>query len=175
MAFDIGKIAKGILGTVAPLIGAAVGGPFGAIGAKFAMEALGIDSEVPDAKQQLEERIANPTAEDVIALRKADNDFKVQMADMGIREEQLNVDDRASARGLAIAKGIIPQVILSTVYTIGFFTVMYFFMTGAVKVPEGQEVLFGSLIGILTGAQIQIMNFWFGSSSGSKEKTAKLG
>jgi len=35
-------------------------------------------------------------------------------------------------------------------------------------------VMFGGLLGVLSTAQIQIMNFWFGSSSGSKQKTAVM-
>jgi hypothetical protein len=41
-------------------------------------------------------------------------------------------------------------------------------------VAESINSEFNMVLGVLTAGQVQIMNFWFGSSSGSKDKTSKL-
>ena len=41
MAFDW----KSVVGTVAPLLGTALGGPFGGVAGKMIQDALGVDSE----------------------------------------------------------------------------------------------------------------------------------
>jgi hypothetical protein len=47
-------------------------------------------------------------------------------------------------------------------------------LSGQVIIPPDIKDMVMTLLGIMTAAQAQIMNFWFGSSSGSKEKTSKL-
>lgn len=170
MSFDW----KGVVATVAPTLASAFGSPLAGVGVKMALEKLGIAPEVGSEEEQLKAAIATATPADLLKLKQVEADFKLELTRLGIKREQLNVDDRNSARGLAKEKGIWPQVVLSSIYTAAYFAVLYFFMTGQVVVPDSQSILFGSLIGILTAAQLQILNFWFGSSSGSKEKTAAL-
>ena len=167
MAFDW----KGIVASVAPMIGTAVGGPFGAMAAKAGLEALGITPEAGKEEAQLKQALATATAEDLRKLKEADQKFATDMKSLDIDLARIDQTDRASARTLFAAGGKEAQIILSVVYTIGYAMVVYFFMTGQVEVLENQQILFGSLIGVLTAAQLQILNFWFGSSSGSKDKT----
>ncbi len=165
---------KDIVRSVAPVIGGSLGGGFGATAAKFAVEKLtGIKLDpAADAESALEEAMKTATPEQLANLKKGDNDFKVQMAELGIREQELHAGDRDSAREMAQKTSMLPQIIISAVYTVAYGVVLYTFITGQVEVKDNHEVLFGSLIGILTAAQVQILNFWFGSSSGSKTKTA---
>lgn len=169
MSFDW----KSALGSVAPLIGSAIGGPFGVMAAKFGVEALGLIPEPGNEEQQLEDAVRNMTAEQAIKLKTANQSWKVQMRELDIKEDQLHAADRNSARDMAKAN-MLPQMILASIYTIAYGVVLYCFMTGKLSVPEDQKILFGSLIGILSGAQIQILNFFFGSTSGSKDKTAAM-
>lgn len=165
---------KEMLSSVAPMIGGAIGGPFGAVAAKAGLEILGITPEPGNEEQQMEAALAKATPADLLKLKQADQQFAKDMKALDVDVMRIDQADRDSARGMASKTGREPQIILSVVYTIGYAVVMYNFMAGNVSVPEGQQVLFGSLIGILTAAQVQILNFWFGSSSGSKEKTAAL-
>jgi len=75
---------------------------------------------------------------------------------------------------MAMTQGIKPQVVMSAVYILGYFGLLYAFVQGHVEVQEQFTSLFNGLLGVLSAAQIQIINFWFGSSFGSKEKTAAL-
>jgi len=165
---------KDILQTFAPVIGTALGGPLGGAAARFAVEKLTgekIETEQGNV-DRLKAFLGGASPADMAMLKKLDQEFELQLKELDIKKEALNVDDRKSARNMAMAAGMRPQIILSAIYTTAYAMVMFCFMAGWINVPENQQILFGSLIGILTGAQVQIMNFWFGSSSGSKEKDA---
>jgi len=171
MSFDW----KAMLSSVAPAIGTAVGGPFGGMAATAALSALGIEPEAGKEEAQLQDALATAKPEDLRLLKGMDQQFAKDMKALDVDIAKLDKEDRGDARAMAKSNGAIPQIILSSIYTIAYSIVMYAFMTGNVQVPENQQVLFGSLIGILTAAQVQIMNFWFGSSHGSKQKTELMG
>ena len=162
---------KDIVKNIAPVVGGTIGGPFGAIGMKFLAGKLLGDENATEA--DIENAVLNASPELLQKLKLADLEFKKEMAELGFKEAELHVRDRESARDMAKVN-MVPQIIMSAIYTIAYGIVLYNFMIGNINVPEQHQVLFGSLIGILTAAQIQILNFWFGSSSGSKEKTTSL-
>lgn len=162
----IGSTLKGLLGSLAPTLATAIGGPMGGIAMKFIADKFtsGDTGKVEDFLLS-----ADPSA--LKELKLADIAFKTHMKELDIDLEEIAFKDRDSARNLAKEKGLFPQVILSIVYTVGYFGVMFMFMTGKLQVAPEHNVMFGGLLGILSAAQIQVLNFWFGSSAGSKRKT----
>lgn len=64
----------------------------------------------------------------------------------------------------------IPQIIIGTVFICGFIYVLVLVFRGDVTIPEEQREMVIYLLGILSGGMGQVMNFFFGSSSGSKDK-----
>jgi len=174
MSFDW----KSTLATVAPAIAGLFGTPLAGMAVKAGLTAFGITdtpSDPKDAESLLASKVQGATTKDLLALKEADNTFKLEMEKLNIARSKLDVDDRSNARDMAKTRGVLPQVLLSISYTIAYAVVLYFFMSGQIQVQPNQQVLFGSLIGILTSAQVGIMNFWFGSSAGSKQKTDMLG
>lgn len=167
---------KSTLSTFAPAIATAFGSPVAGLAVSAALKGLGItphaDPEQHEA--QLAEAVRGATPEQLMELKKSDHQFRKDMAQLGVDLERIHQADRASAREMMKEKGMAPQLILSVVYTIAYGVVLYCFMAGKIHVPDAQQILFGSLIGILTAAQVQILNFWFGSSSGSKEKDGHM-
>lgn len=161
---------KSALSTVAPMIGTAIGGPFGGMAANAALSLLGVEPEEGNEEVQLEQAIKGMTAEQAIKLKQAEKDWVATMRELEIKEESLHSEGRKDARKFAANTSILPQVILSALYTIGYFVVMYMFITGGVTIADGIKSEFNMVLGVMTAAQIQIMNFWFGSSSGSKSK-----
>lgn len=158
--------AKQLLAKVAPVIGTALGGPLGGVATKFLADKLtGGD---PGA---LEDYIVAGSPENVVALRQAELDFKKFIQELGIRESQLEVQDRADARSLAKERGLLVQASLSALYTAGFFLTLLLFISGHVNPPPEYKEMVTMLLGALTAPQIQILNFWFGSSRGSARKT----
>lgn len=157
---------------VAPVLGTALGGPFGGMASKWlAGKLLGDENAPQDA---VEEAIANASPETMLQVKKLENEFKVLMKELGIKEEQLHQQDRASARDMAKVTSIWPQIVLSVVYDVAFCLIAYTLFTEEMKFSTSQQNIVMYVMGILSAALVQVNNFWFGSSSGSKEKTAKL-
>lgn len=167
MALKFGQKLKQIVGTVAPALGTALGGPLGGIAGKFVQDALGVDDEAA-AVEMLQ---SNPDA--LLKLKEGERAFEARMRELGIDEERLRVDDRGSARTMASATSIWPQVGLSALFICGYFTLMGLFFSNTLSVP--MDDTFKVLVGVLTASIPQILAFWFGSSSGSQAKTAFLG
>jgi hypothetical protein len=107
-------------------------------------------------------------------LKVAEMEFQKHMADLGVRLEELEVEDRGGARQLATEKGIKVQASLSGLYTAGYFGTLGVFIMGWTNIEPSMSGMVVTLIGALGAAQLQILNFWFGSSRGSKEKTEAL-
>ena len=160
---------KGIIGTVAPGLATGIGGPLAGAAMSFITKALGLkDGDEDGAIAALS---ASPDA--VLKLKLAEIEYQKFKDELGLREEQLSITDRANARALAIARGQFPQISLSIVYTVGYFSMLFGIMMGLMEIPE-RSSLFSGIIGVMTAAQTQVLNYWFGSSSGSAKKTDAL-
>lgn len=161
---------KTLVRNVAPTLGAALGGPFAGAATKFlADKFLG----KPEATEnEVAEFINAASPEKLVELRKLDNDFKVRMKELDVDVFKLEVQDTQSARELAKIN-MWPQVILSILYTGGYFWMLYAFMIGDVGVSMRFKAEFNIVLGVMTAAQVKIMDFWFGSSYGSKIKDAR--
>jgi len=165
---------KATLATVAPVLAAAVGGPLtGTAVGVLAKQLLGNESAT---ELEVSQAIASATPEQLAKLRDIDHQFDIEMKKLGVDVIKIDAEDRGSARALAKARGMAPQITLSIAYNVGYFVILYQFInaTASDSIGDWQKGVIGTLIGILTAAIPQINNFWFGSSSGSKEKTAKL-
>lgn len=159
---------KDIVGAVAPTVGAALGGPFGAIAGKAISEALGESDEA----KIVEALKADPNK--VLELKKAEIAFQQFMRDAEIREEQLVYSDKASARDLGKSQGLHAQIALSALFVTGYFGVLVMIMTGVISAEDAMKDVVILLLGLLVREIPTIMQFWFGTSIGSKEKSAQI-
>ena len=156
---------KETLAAVAPALATALGGPLAGAAASVIGGHLMGDSKA--TMVNIANAIAGASPEELLKLQVADKQFALDA-------KKLDVEDRKGARNLAINTTIMPQVTLSIIYTVGYFYLIIGLGSGEINIPESVTQPFNILLGIMTAAQAQIMNFWFGSSSGSKEKTSKL-
>jgi len=158
---------KGLIRNIAPTLGTALGGPAAGLAIKFlADKFLG---KADASEQELGVAIQGATPEQLLQIKKLDNDFKTQMKQLDIDVFKLETLDVQSARDMA-KTNMWPQIVLSTIYTFGYFAVLYIFMVGDVDIPVRFKAEFNMVLGVMTAAQVQIMNFWFGSSHGSRIK-----
>lgn len=167
----LGKLGKGILGTVAPGIGLALGGPLGAMAAGTLMDELGISPDDPKAQSLMDARIQNPTADDLVKIKEAELKFQAKLKELEIDLEKVHAGDRASARLMQTATKSIIVPVLAGLTVAGFFGVVFFILTG--KVPMDSTIT-GMVLGTVGSKAEQIYNFYFGSSKGSKDKTNLL-
>lgn len=168
MGFDWKKT----LGTVAPALATALGGPLGGVATKVALDALGIDNA--GGEDALASAVASGDPNVLVKLKQAENDFAIKMKELDVDIYAKDVEDRASARQLGIARGLVPQTLLSGIFVIGFVGVLWVLFGGETTIQAVMMQPAMYVLGILSAGIIQIMNYWFGSSAGSKEKTQEL-
>ncbi len=160
------------LSTVAPSIAAALGGPLAGVAVATTSKVLGIEN---GDEEKVAEAVASGNPDVMVKLREAENEFKLELKRMGVDLEKIHAKDRASARDLAKSQGQVPQIVLAVIYTGGFLWLLWALFTGEVALGPDQRPIANILLGILSAGQAQVMNFFFGSSSGSKAKTAQMG
>ena len=103
---------KSLLKTVAPILGAALGGPLGGAAASFIAGQLGLDNKTVASVTALLST-GQLTPEQIGQLRLAEMDMKKFMADHDIKLEQLAADDRNSARKMASETRAVTPAILT--------------------------------------------------------------
>lgn len=75
-----------------------------------------------------------------------------------------------SVTGIKAVMSLLAQILLSGLFVVGYFGMLYLFMTGNVRVPVELRDIFNNLIGVLTAMILLVMNFWFASSRSSQAK-----
>jgi hypothetical protein len=165
---------KATLATVAPGLATALGGPLAGLAVQqISNSLLGHPNGTED---ELSQAMASGGADALLKMKQAQVDFDVKMEELGVQRYGIEVQDRSNARDMA-KSNMLPQIILSLVFVGGYFTTLSALHGVLFQESEmnGQIVaLFGALIGVFTREISGIMQFWFGSSSGSKEKTVHL-
>lgn len=159
------KKALGVLRNVAPTAVAALGGPMAPLAATVVRQVLGADDSV-DLNDAVLAAAASP--ETAVKLREIEAAIKAQEQQLGIRFAELEVDDRKDARLLARETSITPQLAITAIFVVGYFTVLGLFFSSRLQVPMSES--FMVMLGVLTAGMTQIMAFWFGSSRGSQQK-----
>lgn len=161
-----GRIKKAIAGA-APGLARALGGPLAgsAVGA-IAKAVLG--KEVA-SEGELERALEQARPEQFVALKQADHDFKIALRHEAAREAQIAADDRANARARQQAMGDKTPAILGGLIITGFFVVLAAMVTR--RLPAGAETEFAIMLGALATMTAAVVNYFFGSSAGSKAKT----
>lgn len=161
---------KKLVGAVAPTLATALGGPLaGAAVGAISQSILGRED---GTEAEIAEVIAAGKPEVLLKLKEADHAFKAKMGELGVKLEEINASDRASARAREVQTQDKTPKILATVVVVGFFavlvTMMFVDLAEAVKEPSL------ILLGALSAAFGAVMNYYFGSSSGSNQKNAIL-
>ena len=166
---NLAQDALHVLQTMAPTIARATLGPFGGLAATVLSAVLGTP---PGDSQAANAALLGATPEQLLELKKAENDFRVQMKNLGIEQEQLSVSDTASARALEAATHSYTPDVLTYLTTAGFFLAL----TGAfsLPIPDTSKGIVFSMIGSLGTVWITQMGFWFGSSLGSHAKDTTI-
>ena len=181
MSFDL----KQIIGSVAPMLATALGGPLAGMAVKAIAGAVlgpdevsaaqGNENPIEALKTRVETAISNGVA-DMSKLKQAEDDFKLKMAELGYKNvtdlAAIDAGDRDSARKREIAvKDHTPQI-MAYLVTLGFFGVLGMLFYGG-KPDTGGDVLL-VMLGSLGTAWTARISYFYGSSSSSKTKDATI-
>lgn len=164
---------KKALGTIAPMIGTALGGPFGGLAGTVLGSILGVDDPTDDEMlaNATKQALADPNK--VMQLKEAELAFKAKMKELDIREADLDVENTKSARLMQIKTGSYIPGLLALLVTAGFFGLLGILCWRVIP-TDNEEVLY-VMVGSLGTAWVAVVNFYFGSSHGSKLKTEIMG
>lgn len=160
---------KNLVGAVAPTLATALGGPFAGAAVKAIAAAVTGNPDAPESAIAQALQGGDPSV--LLKVKEADQAFATRMEELGVDRERLAGGDRDSARKMQIANRawIVPALAALTVA--GFFGVVAWVLTGRVSL---ESTLLGFVLGQVSAKAEQVYNFYFGSSAGSKEKTAHL-
>jgi hypothetical protein len=172
MGFDIKKL----LGTIAPMLGTALGGPLGGAAASLIVGKLGGNTD-PKDPAAVQEALAQAvmTPDGLAKLKEAEMDFQLQMKSLDIKSvydlEKLEQDDRSNARSreVSLRDKFVP--VLATVVVGAFFLTVLAILRGWGKV---EAAFAGTLVGYLAANANQVVSYYFGSSAGSAQKSELL-
>lgn len=162
------KKIKAIVGSVAPTIGAAIGGPWGGMAGRAISEALGVDVQDPAAL----EAVVNDPAE-MVKLRQAELQFKQQMEELGVRLDEIYLADRQQARS-AFQTDLRMHWVLTALIVLGFYGAIAVVFTSSLPSEDYIRDAAFMLLGALVAEYRGVMAFWFGSSKGSKDKSSTI-
>tara|TARA_B100001059_G_C17783807_1_gene555865 strand:+ start:349 stop:822 length:474 start_codon:yes stop_codon:yes gene_type:complete len=150
------ELLKGVIGAVAPTIGTALGGPMGGMAANLVSQALGCKNTPKD----IEKAVQNATPEQLVELKKLDNDFEVKMKELDVDLFALETADIQNARS-TFSKDWTARII--GIAVIGGFMGYIFLVT--IQPPEqNSEALINLVLGYLGGLASAIISFYFGAS-----------
>jgi hypothetical protein len=159
---------KQLVGTVAPALGTALGGPVGGIAMQAIASALGLSES---SEESIAQAMQKATPVDLLALKKADQEFAVKMKELDVDLEKAYLGDKDSARKreMAVQDKAVPR--LATLVVAGFIGMSVVVLTGTIKVDS---VLAGTVIGYVSGACTQVLAYYFGTTKGSSDKNVLL-
>ena len=180
---------KSIAGTVAPYaptIGRVLGAGFGPVGATIggiAGDALasifGTEptpdavgkaiAQDPDAASKLQQLEAERGQEILAQAQVKIEELKQQTEQFRIQADDTQNARAAGTQFFSMAVGV---AALSTVYTIAFFVILAVVIANTDIIKENPILLL--LLGTLTAGQQQIVNYFFGSSAGSKNNADRF-
>ena len=152
----LGGILKNVVGAVAPTLGTALGGPMGGMAANMIAEVLG----VPNTPKAIEKAIAEATPEQMLELKKAEQDFELQMKELDVDVFKLETQDKQDARG-KFSKDWTTRI-MGTVVVGGFMG--YIFLVTLQPPEQNSEALINLVLGYLGGLASAVISFYFGAS-----------
>lgn len=161
-----GKLKRAIV-RAAPGLAHALGGPLA--GAAVAQLSRALFGAGDVEEEVLAQTLANASPEHLIALKKAEQEFQLALRQASVEEARIDAGDRADARSRQIKMNDWTPSALGALVIVGFFVVMGAMV--AFKLPPGAETEFSIMLGALATMTAAVVNYFFGSSAGSREKT----
>jgi hypothetical protein len=175
MSFDW----KSMIKSVAPMIGTALGGPFGGAATKMLLNVLDPAGKTdPNSDSDVSKLVSDAMGDlnKVAQIQQAEQQFKLQMAQLGFQNEKdladIAFEDRSSARNREIQVRDWTPKVLGFLITMGFFGILIFMLKW--DIPDKSRDVLNIMLGALGTAWISVVTYYFGSSAGSDKKTDLL-
>jgi VIT1/CCC1 family predicted Fe2+/Mn2+ transporter len=162
---------KSIVKTVAPTLATALGGPLSGAAVSILSNAiLGTNGTENDVSEAI---LRGLTPEAQLALRKADQDFAVQVQTLANDAIKTYMDDVQDARKHNSSNQNIVKLayIILSIFAAIMACALVFSLLKAGDINPAESALTGAVVGYVAGLAQQVVGFFFGSSSSSDKKT----
>ena len=150
----------------APTVAHALGGPLAGAAADVLRRVILGDEDASD--DALADAILARDPQTLLALRRAEHAFKRAVMDTRLEASRIAADDRDSARLREMTVRDRTPAFLGTAVIAGFFAALTLMLWR--EMPEGAEPAFAIMLGALSTMTGAVVNYYFGSSAGSKAK-----
>lgn len=158
--------AKDVLITVAPTIASAFGTPMAGVATKAVISALGLKKD--STEDDVGQAILAATPEQLLALKKADQEFLVKMKELDIDLAKIVLGDKDSARKREIETKDATTKVLAYIICILYVGVQIFLLTHVID-DDMKEMVMRAL-GTLDAILGLVFSYYFGSSVGEVRK-----
>jgi hypothetical protein len=167
----------GAVANLAPTVASCIGGPLAGTAVSALERVFGLTPGSNDTQAQRQDALAGAisgaTPEQLANVRKADQEFQVQMASLGFKDtealESLKVQDVQGARDMQKSNKSWVPAALTLFITAGFFSLIAALML--THVPDDNKAILYTLVGTLGTAWLGAIHFWFGDTQASGIKT----
>lgn len=169
----------GTLKKLAPtLAGGLIGGPFAGVAVSVLQSVLGVtgDPNDPGTVDEIAAQIGSGNPEILLKLKMAEQDFLKEMKKLDIEEQDLYLQDVASAREREkVVRDKTPMILSYLAVALWLFILYAVFFTDLdiVKAQEQRDVLL-YLLGVTQTLVVTAYSYYLGSSRGSLAKTEAM-
>lgn len=147
---------KGVIGGLAPTLGAALGGPVGGAAASMLADVLGCDP-VP---AKLEKAIAQASPEQIAEIKKAELNFEARMKELDVDIFALEAQDKQDARATFAEDWTARAIALISVALFGGYVILV-----TIQPPDANDDgIVNLVLGYLGGIVSSVVSFYFGAS-----------
>lgn len=165
---------KNTLAGSVPLIGTLLGGPAGGVVGSLVANALGVEN-TPDAIDSALK--SDPSA--LVKLKELEFTHKTRLEEISLEDVKAHLADKQSARQREIeikkAGGSTwPLYLLASIIVVGFFTLLIVLITLEGDISISKERYIFLMLGTLGTSFAGVVQYFFGSSKGSADKTKLL-
>jgi len=168
------------IATIAPVLGGAIGGPVGSLagtGISLLAKVLGI-TEQEATPENVEQLLSGPPDEWKFKVLAAENEFKLKMRELELMDTKAQLADIQSARerekAIVAATGKLDLNLYFLAWTLicGFFGLLGVLIF--VHVPQDSSGVIYMLFGALSMGFGSVVQYFFGSSAGSAQKSSTI-
>lgn len=158
---------------LAPTVASAFLGPLGPVASIAVGALLGVDEPTPE-KISAAIKSGQLTPEVIGKLKELELQYQNNEKERGFRYAELEFKDRDSARQASVAGGTLNKLFWLSLWLICTVLIAELCVLW-LGIPHGvPEIIVGRVLGMLDSVAMQVMNFWYGTSSGSAQKTELL-
>lgn len=135
---------------------------------------FGIDDIITTGMKLIDKVIPDPVAkaEAQAKLQELKQNGELKLEEFNIQREEIAASDRGSARNREVQIRDKTPAILAALITIGFFGVLGWML--AKGLPDAGKDAMLIMLGALSAAWTGVVSYYFGSSSGSRDKDTTI-